>query len=750
MRTDRKKGFPALVPTTVIVRLSAEAARPAFATRARRRGGPAALVGAWALTALAAVTSARATVCPTVGKPFLGVEAPIFVDATCVDAGFNARNFVIDGVAHATLIVKGSGERIPYTRVDAHFNPTQTAASLPAGVQGSPTTVRQGVTWLFPAKRFWRHRFFQPVYPLVLSQSYNKDPTFAFTHGAYVVYISPGDPEVGYRVDAAAAKLAKAYADRLYHSRARIYGYVFGISGGSVQTMGALEGTTGVWDGAMPTSLATDGLPLHSFMWDALYALAVPPAQRAAIAAAVQPGSNTSIYAGLSPEQHAVLDELLNAGFARRALENGTFLLFGPLLTAGGLAALDPTYEHDFWSQPGYAGADPPRYLAAATVDGVATITHITRNAQHVPTGVTFDPATVPKLGSIGSVGLRFEVYRADGGHREVGALSGMLNGNRLTLTGGNFPPMFKALTRPSDPAVLEALAVGGKVRITNRYLLSLFFYPRHDIVTNGNWGYRQYLNADGRPKYPQRPVPAWMRDSIATQGGFLENGRIRFKAIIMENLLDPSSYPYTAAFYYSQIVKALGREETHDMVRIYYNDNADHADLGAIKGAEASYLVGFGGIWNQALLDLVRWVEKGVPPPPSTRYSVDAHNQVSVPPDAAARGGLQPVVTLTVNGTDRAVIAVNQPVTLIGRIQAPPGTGKILQYDWYLGDSPVAYGVPTVLLKPQSLVNVARSMSFSKPGAYEVTLRATSQRNGVPDRLTSMQNLARVRVMVQ
>ena len=67
---------------------------------------------------------------------------------------FNEKNFVIDKVSQATLTVKGTGQQIPYTEVDGHFNPTQTQATLPPGVGSSPTTVRHGVKWLFPARRF--------------------------------------------------------------------------------------------------------------------------------------------------------------------------------------------------------------------------------------------------------------------------------------------------------------------------------------------------------------------------------------------------------------------------------------------------------------------------------------------------------------------------------------------------------------------------------------------------------------------
>jgi hypothetical protein len=695
-----------------------------------------------ALAALALASPMFAAVCPTVGKPMFGAEPQILIDATCDDPGFNERNFEIDKVTQATLTVKATGQQIPYTQVDGHFNPTQTQALLPAGVGSSPTTVRHGVTWLFPAKEFWQNRFFDAVYPLATSQSYIGDPAFEFMHGGYVVNVRPGSPNVGYRVDAAAAKLAKVYANKLYGNTARIYGYIYGISGGSIQTMGAVESTTGVWDGAMPTSLAIDALSLHSFMWDSLYMMAIPPAQRTAIAAAVRSGSTTDIYAGLNAEQHAVLDELLNAGFGRRSIEDGFWVFSLPFYTAGGLAQVDPTYEDDFWTKPGYEGANPPSYLTAAKVDGFATITAINRDAQNVPTSIAFDPATIPTMGSMGSEGVQFYVYASDGKTRTVGSsnssLDGELKGATLTLK------------KQNDAVMLNALTVGGKIRINNRYLLALCFYPRHDIVTNGDPAYKQYLNADGTPKYPQRSVPAWELNSLSTQGGTLETGNIRFKTFIIENLLDPNSYPYTASFYHSRILKALGPSRADEMVRIYYNDNANHADLFEIKGDNNSLLVPFGGIWLQALGDLSNWVEKGVPPAPSTHYSVDEGNQVTVPMEASDRGGIQPVVTLTVNDTDHAKVGVNEPVALTGKIEAPPMGGKVVQYDWYLGGSPVQYETPTVLQTPEAFVTVTRTISFPKPGTYELTLRATAQRDGKSDYWTNLQNLARVQIVVQ
>src|SRR5947209_11176035 len=85
----------------------------------------------WVIVALNLALPALAAVCPSVGNPVLGAEPQMVIDAACEDPGFNERNFVIDKVTQATLTVKATGQQIPYTQVDGHFNPTQTQATLP-------------------------------------------------------------------------------------------------------------------------------------------------------------------------------------------------------------------------------------------------------------------------------------------------------------------------------------------------------------------------------------------------------------------------------------------------------------------------------------------------------------------------------------------------------------------------------------------------------------------------------------------
>lgn len=147
--------------------------------------------------------------------------------------------------------------------------PTPAAPQLPAGGLESPTTVSHAVVCRIPDKARWRSCF-QQFYPLPFDFLNTADGGFAFLSGDYTVGITPGAPSVGYPVNAAPSKLAKAHANKLYRNTARVYGCIYGQSGGSVQMIGAIEGTRGVWDGIVPVVIATYGLNTHSFMRDAL------------------------------------------------------------------------------------------------------------------------------------------------------------------------------------------------------------------------------------------------------------------------------------------------------------------------------------------------------------------------------------------------------------------------------------------------------------------------------------------------
>ena len=771
-------------------------ARP-YAANVRARRGAAvrklAAIGAASsaaiAVALAFASPASAATCQFAGEPQGGVEAPLIVDATCTDPDYNENTLVIDSTTQQ-VYTDTNGNAIYYTEVDAHFPATNTPETLPPDVNPdmTPTVAQHTVVWRFPAKSFWRNRSFQQTYPLGGTPPTDANDTlndvdlgFAFTNGAMVVKVGPGNPRGGYRINAAATKLAKAYANQFYGNSAPIYSYLWGQSGGSDQAIGAAEGATGVWAGVIPCVIATTGLFVHSFQWEALYATAVPLDKRVAVRQAAQVGSGQSIYDPLNAEQRSALDEMLKAGFARAALNtelsvtlaNGQEVpvgdatvgaVLGPFPSVAGpsavfgvggadIPATDPTYEDDFWSKPGYAGANPPAFLTAAKVDGYATITEIVRDAQGVPTAIKFDPATVPPMGTLGTANLQYYVYAADGTTRTIDhtnrwhpgfTLTGILDTTTSTLVlAANTSPY--TLTTPNNPVLLNALTVGGKIRINNRLFLAQIYYPRHSILMDGNPGYRQYLDTSGHPIYPQRAIQTiGLPDS--TKGGIVETGAIKTKVMVMENLEDGNSFPAVAGFYASQVQKTLGKTKADNMFRVYYQEHAGHSNGGLVQG-----------IFQQMVLDLAAWAEQGVKPKPSSVYSIDSMTQVVQPTDAVNRKGLQPVINLSASngvtpGGDRVdITGVLQPAYLSATIQMPPTTGEIFKFSWTIERQgiPAIEEPATVLAAPNELVTVSRPFTFQLPGEYFVSLNASGDRNGVSGTDTEVKNLDRVRVVV-
>ena len=506
--------------------------------------------------------------------------------------------------------------------------------------------------------------------------------------------------------------------------------------------MAAAENMTGVWDGVQPQCIGTSvDAQYHSFYWQAHYTMAIPKAKRDAIAAAALPGGTGDIYAGLNEEEKSVLNEFLAAGYPLAIIGNH-FNRLTPLIDPIDIRLADPTYEDDFWSKPGYAGANPPNYLKAAKVDGWATITGITRDAAGVPTAIQFDPATVPALGTIGDNYLEYLVYAADGKTRLIDPTRAVgeppENKRRFSLIGNlDKATGMLTLTGTNSQVLLDALKVGSKVRVNNRFILAMYFYPRHSIVP-GIRSHDQYRNADGSPKYPQRKdISALVHSNYRTMGGRIETGDIKTKTMIMEGMGDHLSWPIFNVGYAERIQKALGPAKANDMMRFYLHDNGSHATGG-----------GEPGIFQQSIQDLMAWVEQGIAPPPSTRYTI-RNGQVIAAEKAADRHGLQPVMNLTANGGARAVVGVNQPVNLVATLEMPPKTGQIVQYNWTIAGTADA---PTIVAKPQPLVNVDRTITFAAPGTYVVRLTVNGQRDGLvaPANRTLLQNFKEVRVVVE
>jgi hypothetical protein len=678
------------------------------------------------------------------------IEPPLIVDDECADPYFNADRFVIASTERHTFA--GVGGPIPYTEVKGHFPARDTRLDpLPAGALSSPSLRQQDYVIRIPDKAHFRNRTMQIQHPVTPESIV--DNRLAFTNGAMSVNhvnAGPGNSSGHWRHSAAATKIAEGLARKMFGGTGKIHSYYWGCSGGGQMAQAAAEGQSGVWDGIIVVCPATRGNPAHAFQWQGHFLLALSEEKRARLIAlrAVGNGVDASdglsepemalLNEGLNAEERSVLAELLAAGYPLDELN--TFMMLSPPVGTSEIFRLDPTYEDDFWSKPGYAGSNPPAYLAAAKMDGLATITAVTRDAAGTVTSLQLDPATIPPVpvptaSPIGTTGQRFYVYAADGRTRVTdpgqlsdayGALSAKLDRATGVLT----------LAADNSPVLLAALTPGAKIRVTNRFLLAAYFYPRHTIVP-GYDHYDQYRNADGSPKYPQRAFNVADVTTVNQGAGVLSLGDIKSKVMLFQNLADFLAFPSWVAGYANVIEEKLGKAKADQMLRTYYQERGGHTNGGIV-----------GGIFNQALLDMMAWAEQGVPPKPSSHWTFELpQTQVILSSDAAVRKGLQPVVNLRVNGSDHARVKVNQAVSLASSLAMPPETGKIVQYNWTYGTATDA----VVLAEPAEKIDVSRIVSFTAPGDYIIRLTAHGQRDGLtnPADQTLARNYNEVRVTV-
>jgi hypothetical protein len=471
---------------------------------------------------------------------------------------------------------------------------------------------------------------------------------------------------------------------------------------------------------------------------------------------AVEPGGSGDMYAGLNEEEKSALREVTRMGFPPRAWFNyktigeGAFPVLFPLVRM-----MDPTYfSQDFWSVPGYLGANPPEYLKRARVQLKTKISKV----------FTVDnPETSKALGGVDTAWkqmqaeapVAFEVEQVPGQKIEGAFLdikSGAAAGKELAI--GKIVGHTVAIGinpfAANDPGVLKGIKVGDEVQIDNSDFLAAQTYHRHQVPTPDFYVWDQFRGPDGKPLYPQRPK---LIGPMITYGGAgsLQSGKFKGKMIVVASLLDQDALPWQADWYRKKVKENLG-SKLDDSFRLWYTDNAIHGDQE--KQEDPTHTVSYLGILQQALRDVSAWVEKGIPPPPSTSYKV-VDGQVVVPATATERRGIQPVLHVTANGGERAIVSVGQPVSLSATVETPPDTGKIVAAEWDF-DGTGTFAVPQVIHKVDSTDSGAQmtftvNHSFSKPGTYFATLRVTSQRDG--DEHTPygrIHNLGRVRVVVK
>jgi hypothetical protein len=643
--------------------------------------------------------------------------APMLVTADCVAPRFNK----------------------PYVDIDE-----QRTTPVPHRyVHGGFTGTDAKFSFYFPPREQFQGRFFQNTHQLLNSE--NGSPGnigFAIASGGYYVQTNIGgterattteqavfgklDPTAGgYRVNAEAAKFSRVKAAEIYGTR-RVYGYLYGGSGGAFQTISSAEHTIGVWDGFVPYVMGSPNA-IPGVMTVRIHALRVLRMRDKfpAIMDAIDPGGSGDPYAGLNAEEAAALKEATRLGFPLRGWWSHLTMNGGPLaLVAGYVPYLDPTYTDDFWTKPGYLGADAASSVSKARITHDATVVNVLAGAQK-----RLELSSVP-TGDLTGADLVITSGAAAGKSVALGAVTGKTAGFGFG----------------ANPTVVNALQSGDQVRIDNSSYLALQTYHRHQVPTPDMYGWNQFRNGKGEPIYPQRKVLLGPIGAM-NGAGSIQNGRFTGKMIALESLMDIDALPWQADWYRTKVKQALGKRLDEEF-RLYFIDHAQHTPPVGMPAQART--VSYQGALEQALRDVSAWVEKGVKPAASTNYKV-VDSQIEVPDAAAQRGGIQPVVRLSANGRERADIAVGAPVAFSAIVDVPPNTGKVVAAQWDFegaGNYPVA---AQLTQSNSARVTVKATYSYSRPGTYFPVLRATSQREGDPKTPYALvHNLGRARVVVK
>jgi hypothetical protein len=287
---------------------------------------------------------------------------------------------------------------------------------------------------------------------------------------------------------------------------------------------------------------------------------------------------------------------------------------------------------------------------------------------------------------------------------------------------------------------VVSLLGVGDEVVLDNSSFLAAQTYHRHQVPGPEYAVWDQFRDDAGHPLLPQRPM---LLGPMFTQhaAGTVPAGQISGKMIAVACLLDREAFPWQADWYRARVSEHLG-DATDDRFRLWYVDNALHGDDDPQEFPDRS--VAYLGVLETALRQLAAWVEDGVEPASTSTYTV-TDGQVVIPEAATERGGVQPVVTLTVNGESNALARLGEPVVV--RISAEAvGDGVVVEV------RPVTGGVlgEPIAFEPAASVAIDHEVVFDEPGTHFVAVRVSAQTAGdADDPHARAQNIGRARITV-
>jgi hypothetical protein len=633
-------------------------------------------------------------------------------------------------------------------------------------------------SFYFPEKEVFTGRFFQYVTPFpdseTSAQAYPSEESpigFSITHGAYFIETNEGgkldfaDPSTSressigaYRANAACAELSRYIAGLLYDCE-RPYGYCFGGSGGAYRTVGSMENTKDVWDGAVPFVMGSPNAIPNVFAVR-MYALRILKDKMADIVDAMEPGGSGNPYLTLTAEQRQVLQECSRMGFPIKSWYGWQYMdAHGFIVLYKSLVTMDSQYfRDDFWNKPGYLGYDNPASLQRDHIQTKGVVKRIIGQTEAEQLKLA-EPLSAADRGtadrawaSIGSdIKEKPVAYQIDTDVKDIGMggdliiLTGKGTGERIQIiaTAGKYV----LLAPVNEPRLLTYLTEGDSVQVDNSDFLAMQTYHRHQVPDKDYYAWNQYRSFNDVLIYPQRP---FLVGPLITMGaaGCVPDGKINGKMIVCCSVWDREAFAWQGDWYRNKVKSHLG-DAADDNFRLWYTDRGTHGGVD-----DSTQVVSYNSTLYQALLDVSAWAEKGIEPSRSSDYKIE-DGQVLLGEDLRVRGGVQPIVTARINGKERADVKPGEAVTVHVVAETPANTGKIIKADWCTDDTKKEFTLPVDLSQAifsadGSRVEFDTTLNYDEAGTHFATVRVYSERDGDGQTTyTRIPNLARVRIVV-
>jgi hypothetical protein len=232
---------------------------------------------------------------------------------------------------------------------------------------------------------------------------------------------------------------------------------------------------------------------------------------------------------------------------------------------------------------------------------------------------------------------------------------------------------------------------------------------------------------------------------------GSRHTGRFEGKLLWVHNTHDASLWPSQGIGMKNNVERERGPEKAKEYFCLRWTENAEHGPVQMVLSAPGrnanTWLIDYQPAIEQSLVDLAAWVEQGIRPT-DTNFEY-ADGKVTLPPNAAKRGGIQPVVHVAANEASRAEAKVGEEVTLQVHAEVAPGAGTIIAVKWDF-DGSGAYPYAHDVDGTGATIDLTTTHAWDRPGTYFATALVESHRDGdVKATARRIPNLASARIVV-